>query len=52
MTRSVKDTKTSWTFMRSSSRLLNTDQAKKFSDIPTLFLWDLRTDKPEAEIVK
>ena len=29
MTRSVKDAKISWTFVRSSSRLLNTDQAKK-----------------------
>jgi len=29
MTRAVKDAKISWTFMRSSSRLLNTDPAQK-----------------------
>jgi hypothetical protein len=29
MTRVVKDAKISWTFVRSSSRLLNTDQAKE-----------------------
>jgi len=30
MTRALKDAKISWTFVRSSSRLLNTDQAKEF----------------------